>query len=76
MPAYDLGEAGVLLTPDVADASRVEYREGRRRDLGAAHAWVVEMAVTLGAQESPTTGIAAEPQAYFEALMATAGKAR
>lgn len=76
VPAYDLGEAGVLLAPDVADGAGVKYRDGQRRDLGAAQAWVVEMAVTLRAQESTATVIVAEPEPYFEALMAAAGKAR
>jgi len=77
VPAYDLGEAGVLLAPEVADVAGVKYREGQRHDLGAAQAWVVEMAVTLRAQESATTVIVAEPEPYFQALVAAAaGKAR
>jgi hypothetical protein len=74
--AYDLGDAGVLLAPDVADGAGLKYREGKRQDVGATRAWVVEMTVTVRAQESATTVIVAEPQAYFEALMAAAGRSQ
>jgi hypothetical protein len=76
LPAYDLGEAGVLLALDVAEGAGVKFREGKRQDIGAIRAWVLEMAVKVGAQESPTTVIVTEPEAYFQALMAAAGKAR
>ena len=76
VPAYDLGEAGVLLAPEVADAAGVKYRDGERRDLGAVPAWLVAMAVTLRAKETATAVTVAEPEPYFQALMAAAAQAR
>jgi hypothetical protein len=74
VPAYDLGEAGVLLAVDVAERAGVKYQQGTRRDVGAIHAWVLEMPVKSGAQEAVASVTVTEPRAYFEALLAAAGK--
>ena len=76
VPAYDLGVAGVLLSPDAAARAGVNYRDGKREDIGSVTAWTLEMPVTIGAQQSPMTVTVTEPEAYFEALMKGAGKPR
>ena len=72
--AYDLGSAGVLLAPDLADAAGLSYRQGKRQDLGPVVAWLVEPPPLPGRGEKPATIIVAEPLAYLRALMAGAGR--
>ena len=72
--AYDLGSAGVLISPESADSAGLSYRTGKRRDLGGVAAWLVEPPPLPGGGEKPATIIVAEPLAYFRALMAGAGK--
>ncbi len=72
--AYDLGSAGVLLAPDLADAAGLSYRQGKRRDLGPVVAWLVEPPPLPGRGEKPATIIVAEPMAYLQALISGAGK--
>ena len=73
--AYDLGDAGVLVTPAEADRAGLRYREGRRQDVGATSVWLLEAMVKLGTDAaSPSPVTVTEPEAYFEALMAGAGK--
>jgi len=74
VPAYDLGTAGVLMSPESADSAGLSYRTGKRRDLGGVAAWLVEPPKLPGGGEKPATIIVAEPLAYFRALMAGAGK--
>ena len=38
---YDLGRAGVLMAPDVAEQAGLDYRAGMRRDLGDVAVWLV-----------------------------------
>ena len=72
--AYDLGSAGVLVSPEAADSAGLSYKTGKRRDLGGVAAWLVEPPSLPGGGEKPATIIVAEPLAYFRALMAGAGK--
>ena len=73
--AYDLGSAGVLISPESADSAGLSYRTtGKRRDLGGVAAWLVEPPPLPGGGEKPATIIVAEPLAYFRALMAGAGR--
>lgn len=74
VPAYDLGSAGVLISPESADSAGLSYRAGKRQDLGAVSAWLVEPPALPGRGEKPATIIVAEPLAYFRALMAGVGK--
>jgi hypothetical protein len=71
---YNLGRAGVLLAFDVADRAGVKYREGKRQDLGFVQAWVVQMLVKVGAEEGQAMVTVAEPEPYFEAMMAAAAR--
>ncbi len=73
VPAYDLGEAGVLLAVEVAEQAGVKYQQGTRRDVGSIRVWVVEMPVKSGTEETSATVTVTEPKAYFEALLAAAG---
>ena len=74
--AYDLGSAGVLLAPDLADAAGLADRQGKRDDLGSVVAWKVEPPPPLaGRGDKPATIIVAEPLAYLRALIAGAGRA-
>ena len=72
--AYDLGSAGVLLSAESAEAAGLDYRRGRRQDLGGVVAWQVEPPPSAGVGEKPATLIVAEPLAYLRALMAGAGR--
>ncbi len=74
--AYDLGTAGVLMAPDVAESAGLDYKSGKRQDLGPVAAWLVEppSRPLPGTGEKPATIIVAEPLAYLRALMAGAGK--
>ncbi|MEO7056194.1 MAG: hypothetical protein ABI281_01735 [Caldimonas sp.] len=74
--AYDLGTAGVLMAPDVAESAGLNYRAGKRQDLGAVVAWLVEppSRPLPGTGDKPATVIVAEPLAYLRALIAGAGK--
>jgi hypothetical protein len=76
--AYDLGDAGVLLAPVEAERSGLHAADGRPQDLAGVRAWVIEAAVKVGAAEkaAPATVTVAEPEPYFEALMARAAKAK
>jgi hypothetical protein len=75
--AYDLGDAGVLVTPAEAERAGLNYREGKREDVGATNVWRVEALVKMGADKAtPTAVTVTEPEAYFEALMSGAGKPR
>lgn len=75
--AYDLGDGGVLLS--IAEAERVglRYREGQRRDVGGTPAWTFELPVKIGAAPPrPTALTVAEPEAFFESMLAGAGATR
>ncbi len=74
--AYDLGTAGVLMAPDVADSAGLNYKAGKRQDLGQVAAWLVEppSSPLPGTGDKPATVIVAEPLAYLKALIAGAGK--
>lgn len=72
--AYDLGSAGVLLAPDLADAAGLAYRQGKREDVGSVVAWRVEPPPLPGRGEKPAAIIVAEPLAYLRALISGAGK--
>lgn len=74
--AYDLGTAGVLMAPDVADSAGLNYKAGKRQDLGLVAAWLVEPrgSPLPGAGDKPATVIVAEPLAYLKALIAGVGK--
>ena len=73
---FDLGSAGVLMSPEAADAVGLAYRTGTRQDLGGVPAWRVERPGPRppGAADKPATIIVAEPLAYLAALIAGAGK--
>ena len=76
--AYDLGDAGMLVSPAEAERAGLHADDGRSQDLGRVHAWVIDAAVkTVGADKStPVTVTVAEPESYFEALMAAAARAK
>ena len=74
VPGYNLGRAGVLLSFSVADRAGVKYREGKRQDVGFVQAWVIQTLVKVGAEEGQAMVTVAEPEPYFEALMAMAAR--
>ncbi|MEO8921587.1 MAG: hypothetical protein ABI330_01935 [Caldimonas sp.] len=76
--AYDLGDAGVLVSPDEARRAGLEARNGTAHDLGSARAWSIEVPAKIGSAPAPATVTVtvAEPEAYFEALMAVAAKTK
>jgi predicted aspartyl protease len=76
--AYDLGSAGVLISPDEARRAGLDARSGTSQDVGVVHARTVDATVKIG---SATTAVVvtvtvAEPMAYFEALLAAADKGK
>jgi hypothetical protein len=75
---YDLGDAGVLVSPAEAERAGLHAADGRPSDLGRVHAWVIDAVVkTAGADKpAPATVTVAEPESYFEELMAAAAKAK
>jgi hypothetical protein len=72
VPAYDLGDGGVLISIDAAEQAGLPWRQGTREAIGQTSAWVVEAAVKVKAQASQTKVIVADPQAFFEAMLAGA----
>jgi hypothetical protein len=70
--AYDLGIGGVLLSIDAAEHAGLQYRLGKPQTLGKASAWVIEVPVKVGEEQLQATVTVAEPQAYFEAVLAGA----
>jgi hypothetical protein len=72
VPAYDLGDGGVLMSIDAAEQAGVPWRQGKREAIGQTIAWVVEAAVKVKAQAAQTKVIVTDPQAFFEAMLAGA----
>ena len=73
---YDLGSAGVLMAPDVAEQAGLDYRAGTRQDVGDVAVWLVVLPSSPSsvAGAKPATFIVAEPLTYLRALMAGAGR--
>ena len=71
--AYDLGDAGVLMTVAEAERAGLKYQGGKRQNVGAVVTWVIDAPVRIGAAIPVTTTVTVtDPEAFFESLMAGA----
>ena len=71
--AYDLGDAGVLMTVAEAERAGLKYQGGKQQNVGAVVTWVVDAPVRIGAAIPATTTVTVtDPEAFFESLMAGA----
>ena len=75
--AYDLGDAGVLMTAAEAERAGLNYRSGKQQNVGTVVTWIIDAPVKIGAAIPVTTTVTVtDPEAFFASLMAGAPKPR